>query len=105
MTPIGKLEEMVNIGTLAAFTLVSIAVPLLRKSRPDIKRSFRVPGNPVIPILAALICIYLMLNLSLETWLRFAHLDGARLRRSTRSTATARAASATAERPGDSTKA
>jgi len=72
VTPIGKLEEMVNIGTLAAFTLVSIAVPLLRKSRPDIQRSFRVPGNPVIPILAALICIYLMLNLSLETWLRFA---------------------------------
>ncbi|MFB6722381.1 amino acid permease [Kribbella sp. NPDC056345] len=71
VTPIGKLEEMVNIGTLAAFTLVSIAVPLLRRSRPDIKRSFRVPWNPVIPILAALICLYLMLNLSLETWLRF----------------------------------
>jgi basic amino acid/polyamine antiporter, APA family len=72
LTPIGKLEEMVNIGTLAAFTLVAIAVPLLRKRRPDIKRSFRVPGNPVIPILAALICVYLMLNLSIETWLRFA---------------------------------
>jgi APA family basic amino acid/polyamine antiporter len=71
VTPIGKLEEMVNIGTLAAFTLVSIAVPLLRKSRPDIQRSFRVPWNPVIPILAAVICIYLMLNLSLETWIRF----------------------------------
>ncbi|GAA0955329.1 amino acid permease [Kribbella koreensis] len=71
VTPIGKLEEMVNIGTLAAFTLVSIAVPLLRRSRPDIPRSFRVPGNPVVPILAALICIYLMLNLSLETWIRF----------------------------------
>ncbi|WP_270130403.1 amino acid permease [Kribbella sp. CA-293567] len=71
LTPIGKLEEMVNIGTLAAFTLVSIAVPLLRKRRPDIKRSFKVPGNPVVPLLAALICIYLMLNLSLETWIRF----------------------------------
>jgi APA family basic amino acid/polyamine antiporter len=72
VTPIGKLEEMVNIGTLAAFTLVSIAVPLLRRKRPDIERSFRVPGNPVVPILAAVICVYLMLNLSLETWLRFA---------------------------------
>jgi APA family basic amino acid/polyamine antiporter len=71
LTPIGKLEEMVNIGTLAAFTLVSIAVPLLRRRRPDIQRSFRVPGNPVVPIFAALICFYLMLNLSLETWLRF----------------------------------
>ena len=37
LTPIGKLEEMVNIGTLAAFTLVSIAVPILRKSRPDLR--------------------------------------------------------------------
>jgi APA family basic amino acid/polyamine antiporter len=72
LTPIGKLEEMVNIGTLAAFTLVSIAVPLLRKRRPDIERSFTVPGNPVIPILSAVICVYLMLNLSIETWLRFA---------------------------------
>jgi basic amino acid/polyamine antiporter, APA family len=72
LTPIGKLEEMVNIGTLAAFTVVSIAVPLLRRKRPDIRRSFRVPGNPVVPILSAAICVYLMLNLSLETWLRFA---------------------------------
>src|SRR5215207_7702729 len=72
LTPIGKLEEMVNIGTLAAFTLVSIAVPLLRRRRPDIERSFTVPGKPVIPILSALICVYLMLNLSIETWLRFA---------------------------------
>jgi APA family basic amino acid/polyamine antiporter len=72
ITPIGKLEEMVNIGTLAAFTVVSIAVPLLRRKRPDIERSFRVPGNPVVPLLSAAICVYLMLNLSIETWLRFA---------------------------------
>jgi len=72
LTPIGKLEEMVNIGTLAAFTVVSIAVPLLRRKRPDVQRSFRVPGNPVIPGISAAICIYLMLNLSIETWLRFA---------------------------------
>ena len=71
LTPIGKLEEMVNIGTLAAFTLVSIAVPILRRSRPDLKRPFRVPFSPVVPILAAVICFYLMLKLSVETWLRF----------------------------------
>jgi APA family basic amino acid/polyamine antiporter len=71
LTPIGKLEEMVNIGTLAAFTLVSIAVIVLRRSRPDLKRSFRVPFVPVLPIISALICFYLMLNLSVETWLRF----------------------------------
>lgn len=71
LTPIGKLEEMVNIGTLAAFTVVSLAVPLLRRSRPDIQRAFRVPGNPVVPLLSALICVYLALNLTIETWLRF----------------------------------
>ncbi|MCA1982663.1 amino acid permease [Nocardioides nematodiphilus] len=71
VTPIGKLEEMVNIGTLTAFALVSIAVPVLRRRRPDLTRPFRVPFSPVLPILAALICVYLMLNLSIETWLRF----------------------------------
>lgn len=71
LTPIGKLEEMVNIGTLSAFALVSIAVPVLRSRRPDLKRSFTVPFSPVLPILAALISLYLMLNLSVETWLRF----------------------------------
>jgi APA family basic amino acid/polyamine antiporter len=71
LTPIGKLEEMVNIGTLSAFALVSVAVPVLRNRRPDLKRSFTVPFSPVLPILAALISVYLMLNLSVETWLRF----------------------------------
>jgi APA family basic amino acid/polyamine antiporter len=70
-TPIGKLEEMVNIGTLSAFALVSLAIPVLRSSRPDLKRAFTVPFSPVLPILAALISVYLMLNLSVETWLRF----------------------------------
>ena len=62
---------MVNIGTLTAFLLVSLAVPVLRRTRPDLDRPFRVPLSPVLPILAALICFYLMLNLSVETWLRF----------------------------------
>jgi APA family basic amino acid/polyamine antiporter len=70
-TPIGKLEEMVNIGTLSAFFLVSLAVPVLRSRRPDLPRSFRVPWSPFVPVLAAVICLYLMLNLSVETWLRF----------------------------------
>ena len=46
-------------------------MPILRKSRPDLERSFKVPLNPWLPILAALVCIYLALNLSIETWLRF----------------------------------
>jgi APA family basic amino acid/polyamine antiporter len=71
LTPIGKLEEMVNIGTLTAFILVSVAVPILRKRRPDLHRSFKVPFSPWLPWLSAAICLYLTLNLSVETWLRF----------------------------------
>jgi APA family basic amino acid/polyamine antiporter len=70
-TPIGLLEEMVNIGTLSAFVLVSIGVIVLRRKRPDLPRTFRVPLNPWLPGLSALICVYLMLNLTVETWLRF----------------------------------
>ena len=71
VTPIGDLEEMVNIGTLTAFALVSLAVPVLRRTRPDLERAFKVPFSPVLPVVAALVCVYLALNLSLETWLRF----------------------------------
>lgn len=70
-TPIGLLEEMVNIGTLSAFVLVSVGVIVLRRRRPDLKRGFRVPLSPWLPALSAAICIYLMLNLTVETWLRF----------------------------------
>ena len=71
LTPIGKLEEMVNIGTLTAFILVSIGVIVLRKSRPDLPRAFKVPFVPLLPILSAAICFWLTLNLSIETWFRF----------------------------------
>jgi basic amino acid/polyamine antiporter, APA family len=71
LTPVGTLEVMVNIGTLAAFTLVSIAVPVLRRKRPDLNRPFKVPGSPWLPLLAAAISIYLMLTLPVETWIRF----------------------------------
>ena len=66
------LEEMINIGTLSAFVLVSFAVPLLRRSRPDLERGFRVPWSPVLPIISGLACIWLMTNLTTLTWLRFA---------------------------------
>ena len=65
------LADMVNIGTSSAFTLVAISVPIMRKKRPDLKRTFRMPGNPWIPILIALANVWLMLNLSVLTWIRF----------------------------------
>jgi APA family basic amino acid/polyamine antiporter len=69
--PLVTLGELVNIGTLAAFVLVSIGVLVLRRTRPDLPRAFKVPGVPVIPILAALSCIFLMGFLTLGTWVRF----------------------------------
>ena len=68
---IGVLSDMVNIGTLSAFTLVAISVPIMRRKRPDLKRSFVMPGNPWVPILIGLANLWLMLNLTVLTWVRF----------------------------------
>jgi APA family basic amino acid/polyamine antiporter len=65
------LAELVNIGTLFAFVLVSIGVVILRRTRPDLERPFRVPLMPVIPILSVLASGWLMLNLQGATWVRF----------------------------------
>jgi basic amino acid/polyamine antiporter, APA family len=69
--PLDVLAELINIGTLAAFCLVSVAVIVLRKKRPDLKRAFRCPGVPVIPMLAVAFCVTLMAFLSWKTWLAF----------------------------------
>jgi APA family basic amino acid/polyamine antiporter len=71
LVPLSALAELVNIGTLFAFIVVSIGVVILRRTHPDLPRSFRVPASPVLPFLAVLACAYLMLNLPVETWLRF----------------------------------
>src|SRR3954468_19342422 len=69
--PINILGEMTSIGTLFAFVIVSIAVPVLRAKRPDAHRPFKVPGGAVIPVLGVLSCVYLMVSLSVMTWVRF----------------------------------
>ena len=69
--PVTALEEMVNIGTLFAFVLVSVGVLVLRRTRPDLERGFRTPFVPLVPVLSVLACVWLMLNLSVQTWLRF----------------------------------
>ncbi|MGD9618332.1 MAG: APC family permease [Mycolicibacterium sp.] len=69
--PIHRLEEMVNIGTLFAFALVSAGVIVLRRTRPDLKRGFRTPWVPLLPILAIVTCVWLMFNLTGLTWIRF----------------------------------
>jgi APA family basic amino acid/polyamine antiporter len=69
--PLVTLAELVNIGTLAAFVLVSIGVIVLRRSRPDLPRAFKVPGYPVVPVLSAIACLFLMGFLTAGTWVRF----------------------------------
>jgi APA family basic amino acid/polyamine antiporter len=69
--PLDVLGELVNIGTLAAFCLVSVAVIILRKKRPDLHRAFRCPGVPVVPILAVAFCLALMSFLKPLTWIAF----------------------------------
>ncbi|MEW6371249.1 MAG: amino acid permease [Pseudomonadota bacterium] len=71
VVPLDVLAELVNIGTLAAFSLVSVAVIVLRKTRPDLPRAFRCPGVPVVPALAILFCLALMSFLSWHTWVAF----------------------------------
>ncbi|GHH84887.1 amino acid permease [Streptomyces sulfonofaciens] len=71
-TSIDELAELVNIGTLFAFVVVALGVLLLRRRRPDLPRAFRTPLVPLVPVLSLLASLWLMLNLSAETWLRFA---------------------------------
>ena len=68
--PINILGELVSIGTLLAFAIVCVSIIVLRKKRPDLNRPFRTPWVPLIPILGAGICLYLMISLPLDTWLR-----------------------------------
>lgn len=68
--PINILGELVSIGTLLAFAIVCIGIIVMRVKRPDIERSFKTPFVPLVPILGAAICIYLMVSLPLDTWIR-----------------------------------
>ncbi len=70
LVPIQVVGEMTSIGTLFAFVVVCMAVIVLRATRPDAHRPFRVPGGSVIPVLGVLSCLYLMVSLSVMTWVR-----------------------------------
>jgi APA family basic amino acid/polyamine antiporter len=70
LTPISTLGQLVNIGTLLAFVIVSIAIIVLRRTRPDLPRAFRMPMVPLLPALSALVAFLLMLGLPRATWER-----------------------------------
>jgi basic amino acid/polyamine antiporter, APA family len=70
LTPIAALGNLVSIGTLLAFVIVSSGVIVLRKTRPDLPRPFRMPLVPVLPCLSAVVSFILMLSLPRNTWER-----------------------------------
>jgi APA family basic amino acid/polyamine antiporter len=67
--PIENLSQLVNIGTLLAFTIVCAGVWVLRVRHPDMERPFRTPLVPVVPILGIVSALYLMSRLALITWI------------------------------------
>ena len=71
LLPIRQVAELVNVGTLAAFVVVSVAVLYLRRTQPDLHRPFRTPFMPWTPILAIIACVYLIASLDGMTLLRF----------------------------------
>ncbi|MFD3353097.1 amino acid permease [Streptomyces fradiae] len=72
VTSIDELATLVNIGTLFAFVIVAVGVVILRRTRPDLPRSFRTPLVPWLPAASVAASLWLMLNLPVETWVRFA---------------------------------
>jgi APA family basic amino acid/polyamine antiporter len=70
LTPIGTLGSLVSIGTLMAFVIVSLGIIVLRRTRPDLPRPFRMPWVPVLPLLSAAVSLTLMLGLPRATWER-----------------------------------
>ncbi|MDP9796715.1 APA family basic amino acid/polyamine antiporter [Catenuloplanes nepalensis] len=71
LVPLSEIVRLTNIGTLFAFVLVNIGVLVLRRTRPDMPRPYRVPFAPVLPLLGIVFAVYLMIDLPGSTWLRF----------------------------------
>ena len=69
--PLDYLWDLVSIGTLAAFIVVSLGVLILRRTRPDLPRGFKVPGYPVTPVLAIAACLYILSGLHWYTYAWF----------------------------------
>ncbi|OEV09502.1 amino acid permease [Streptomyces nanshensis] len=70
--PIEEAAELTNIGILLAFVVVCVAVIVLRYRRPDLPRTFRTPGMPVVPAVGIVFSLWLTTFLAWQTWVRFA---------------------------------
>jgi basic amino acid/polyamine antiporter, APA family len=71
LVPLNRLAEIVSIGTLTAFIVVSAGVIVLRVQEPDLPRGFKVPGYPVTPVLSMTACAYILYSLHWYTWVAF----------------------------------
>lgn len=71
LVPLGELADATSIGTLVAFALVNVSVIVLRRTRPELERSYRVPLFPVVPVLGTLCCVLLAVFLGAGTWIAF----------------------------------
>ena len=69
--PSDYLWDTVSIGTLVAFSVVALGIIVLRRTRPDLHRPFKVPGYPVTPILTIAACVYVLSGLAAITWVIF----------------------------------
>jgi len=72
LLPLDVLADLTSMGTLVAFAIVSAGVMILRRTRPDLPRGFKVPLFPLLPILSILFCLYLIADLPSQTFLLFA---------------------------------
>ncbi len=68
--PLHVLSELVSIGTLMAFAIVCISIIVLRKTQPNLKRPFKTPLVPFVPLLGAALCVLQMVSLPWSTWVR-----------------------------------
>lgn len=71
LLPLPIIINLCNIGTLFAFIIVSVALLWLREAMPKFERKFKYPDAPATPILAILLCFYLMIHLQFITWITF----------------------------------
>ncbi|RJL31367.1 amino acid permease [Bailinhaonella thermotolerans] len=71
LVELGRLADATSIGTLFAFAIVNVGVMVLRRTRPDLRRSFRTPFFPITPLLGVFFCAYLMIKLDSGTWTAF----------------------------------
>ena len=69
LLPISRLSELVNMGTLLAFAIVSAGVWILRRRHPEMERPFKTPLVPLVPICGIVSALYLILNLPTITWI------------------------------------